>query len=397
MLSVKSGTISFNKKRCCQCGACLASCEPQAIQSSIDKHGLATLQISLEKCTHCWECVRVCPAHQLPFIHLDKAIWSSVKETGLAWHMEKKSRNAASSGGAARAILAGCLSEGRCEAVYTLMRRQNNPWAKGEIVKGRLDIKQVARSMYLPIPVLENLRFDGKIRSIAIIGTTCQLLAASKLLKGRVEKLIRIAVLCKQQKHLGFTKFIGKRLGITDLAKCSEVEYRGTGWPGQVSIDKCLLDWEQATAIPFGKRLWRIPGCLVCPNPFGYKADITLADPWGLESRNTAGKTMVVAWTDTGKDLLQNTPHLHFDPQLRVANIKRSIDWPNLLRKKELVNFYLGKKVPGLVAFAGRLEKLQTTVLEKGLETVRLPDFLYKVIAHLPDPFKLIPISGDRE
>lgn len=387
----------FRKERCCQCGACLASCQDNALAATVDQDGLATIRVAPEKCTRCGACVRVCPAHQLPSLRLEDTIWPTMKEAGLAWHADTRIRQAASSGGAARALLAGCLSEGQCEAVYTLMRQKESPWAAGALIRGHLDAGQVASSMYLPITALEHLRFTGTIKSMAIVGTTCQLLAATKLLKGRVETLLRIAILCKQQKHLGFTRFAGKRLGLAEPGKPDRVDYRGHGWPGRVTVDNRSLEWEQAAAIPFGKRLWRVPGCLFCPNPLGYKADITLADPWGLEPCDTAGKTMAIAWTATGSTLLHATPHLHFEPRLAPADIKRSIDWRNLQRKARLIRFYQGRNVPGRVALGGHLERIQTTVLERCLNKWRLPGVLYKVIAHLPDPLHLIPVSGERE
>jgi len=353
---------------------------------------MTVVRVNPEKCTQCKECLRVCPAHQLLTLRLGKVLWSGVKEAGLAWHIEGQVRHQSSSGGAARTILAGCLSEGRCDAVYTLTKRDSRPWAAGELIRGQLDINRVASSMYLPILALEHLRFAGTIKTLAIVGTTCQLLAATRLLKGRVDKLIRIAILCKQQKHLGFTRFVGTRLGVGAEASFFQVEYRGQGWPGRVKVNNNTLDWEQAAAIPFGKRLWCIPGCHFCPNPLGYKPDLTLADPWGLEPTQTAGKTMAIAWTDCGRDLLNSTPYLRFEPHLAVENIQRSIGWRNLQRKAALVSYYRGGNVPPLVSLSGRLVSIQTRILEKILERYRLPSLCYKIIARLPDPMRLIPV-----
>ncbi|BBO92878.1 hypothetical protein DSCOOX_60580 [Desulfosarcina ovata subsp. ovata] len=252
-------------------------------------------------------------------------------------------------------------------------------------MEGELDISQVAPSMYLPILAMKNLRPKQNVESIAIVGTTCQLLAASKLLKGRVDKIIRIAIFCKQQKHLGFTHFIKKRLRINTNEPVAEVEYRGSGWPGKMSINKHSLDYEMAAAIPFGKRLWCLPACNFCPSPFGYKADLTLADPWGIEPSEGSGKTMAIAWTSLGQELLRNTLNLEFKPGLDISSIKGSIDWKSLLRKNELTKYYLGEKVPIALQIAGLSEKVQTRFLEQVLSSIRLPALLYKVIAHLPN------------
>lgn len=60
------------------------------------------------------------------------------------------------------------------------------------------------------------------------------------------------------------------------------IRYRGNGWPGIVRVNESELSWNRAAQIPFGRRLWTIPGCNVCGDSFGTNvgADITLMDPW---------------------------------------------------------------------------------------------------------------------
>lgn len=392
MLSVDTNNraIIFNSRRCCQCGACLAVCPEGAISSEEGLYGLTVIRIDTRRCTYCGKCVSVCPASHLPLLALDEHVWASIKACGLAYHVNKTTRKIASSGGVARGLLSDCLESNRCDAVYTLMQRKDYPWAEGKLIKTDFDSKKVAGSMYLPVMALRNLRIDSGIETLAIVGTTCQLLAASRLLRGNVKRLIRIALLCKQQKHLGFTNFSAKRLGLRKKDAYDHISYRGQGWPGELTIDGHSLDFEQAAAIPFGKRLWRIPGCLTCINPFGYKPDITLADPWGLEDAQVEGKNIVIVWTKTGRDLVNDSPHIKFESSLEIEHIKNSIEWDKLLRKKELATFYLKGKASSRVMAAGYLERIQTILLESGLETVRLPNILYKLIAHLPDPLKLI-------
>jgi len=106
---------------------------------------------------------------------------------------------------------------------------------------------------------------------------------------------------------------------------------------------------------------------------------------------------MAIAWTDCGRDLLQATSQLCFEPLLATKSIQQSIDWSNLLRKAELVKFYQGRKVSALVSLSGRLENMQIDFLETVLERYRLPAIFYKIIARLPDPMRLIPVPGGRK
>lgn len=394
MLALEKGRVVFHSKQCCQCGACVASCQERAIEAVLDKDGLWVMHVSSIRCKRCGRCVSVCPGRELPLLQLEESVWGFLKKANLAWHREPSIRNRSSSGGAARALLEGCLTEKKCDAVYTLMKTNQYPWAEGRIIRGRFDAEKAATSMYLPVLALQHLRPDRSVKTMAIVGTTCQLLAASKLLRGRVEKLVRIALLCKQQKHLGFIRFIGRRLGYGTLKKIDSVSFRGNGWPGTMMVNKRALSWEQSAAIPFGKALWRVPGCLSCVNPFGFQPDITLADPWGLDGRSAFGNTLVMAWTDTGMMLLANSPSLQVGPGVSVEAVQASIGWSALLRRQALIRGSLGMESSVAVHLVRRLAGLERAILEKILESVKLPDFVYRLLAHLPDPMQLIPDSA---
>ena len=396
MLSFDKGKIVFHAKRCCQCGACLTACVADALQLSHDQYGLGHIHVDHAKCTGCRQCLRVCPAHQLSFLRLDEKIWSTVSLKGLAWHAAGKVRRDASSGGAGRAIAAGCLASGTCDAVYLMTKRPHAPWAAGTIVKGVLDVQAVASSVYRPILFLENLRLDHSITSLAMVGTTCQLLAASKLLKGKVQQFIRIAILCKQQKHLGFTRFIGKRLGVRSSTDAEEkVTYRGAGWPGLMTIAQRSMDYEQAAAIPFGKRLWRVPGCRLCVNPLGYHPDVTLADPWGIDTGSTTGRTMGdrMDGSRPAAGPERARPRVRPRPRCRRHQEIHRLDQSSA-QKSSWCHTLWAARAPFAVQLAGWLEKCQTAVLESCLAAVPLPNLLYRGLAHLPDPLGLIPING---
>ena len=238
---------------------------------------------------------------------------------------------------------------------------------------------------------MKNLKPNKPLDSILLIGTTCQLMGATRLLKGKVGKIFQIAIFCKQQKTFAFTKFIAKRLGIKmELTERKKVSYRGHGWPGKIFIGNNSMEYEKAAALPYGKKLWRIPGCRYCPNPFGIDVDLTLADPWGIEKTDTPGKTMVMVWSEQGKKFLESINDLVIEKDIDIQSVKKSIDWEALKKRQKFVEYYAGIKVPSKVAVAAELEQIQTIIYQKILKTVRLPDILYKVMAHLPDIGKII-------
>jgi coenzyme F420-reducing hydrogenase beta subunit len=391
MLNFRSRSIQFDIRYCCQCGACIAACNFNALTVEYNHNGLSNIIVEKEKCTLCRTCVRVCPAHILSKQNIDEEIWKKAKLACLAWNNDQEIRKSSSSGGVARTVAAQCLNDRLCDKIYLLMKKNKHPWAKGMFIQKKLETKKVSNSFYQPNLFLKNFKINDGNEKLAIVGTTCQLIAASKILKGRVNNFIRIAILCKQQKHLGFTRYIAKRMGINNIDKFLSVEYRGNGWPGRMTIDKMSIDWDDAAAIPFGKRLWTVPGCHFCSNPLGYNADLTLADPWGIEKKNTSGKTMAIAWTDIGENLILNTSSLKFD-SIEVEDFKRSINWHNIVKKNKIISYknkYIAKNDIRLSAF---IETLQIFLLEKTLEKINFPKIINKMISHIPDPLYIIDI-----
>lgn len=387
MLIFEKHKLFFDPTRCTQCGACIAACDKDALSAKLLDNGLYDILINEEVCTRCGSCVVVCPAKHLANRKIGEGTWDKLSQAVLSYSRNDDIRRNASSGGAARMVLAGAVETGLCDLAYSLRSISEYPWAEGSFFTNPVNLNSIPGSLYLPILAMKNLRFDRMPKSLVLIGTCCQLIGATQLLKGTVEHVFKIALFCKQQKTLASTLFIAKRMGITpeNIKKMKHIRYRGNGWPGDVCIDGRCIPWEDVAALPYGKRLWRIPGCRTCPNPFGVDVDLTLADPWGIECNDTLGKTMVLVWSTKGQQLLESAMDLVIDRQLGIDDIKHSIDWDDMLKRQALTDYYAGCETPFRVSLAGRIDRLQTSFYEKILERVWLPGMAYKVLAHLPD------------
>jgi coenzyme F420-reducing hydrogenase beta subunit len=390
MLEFRDRRIIFNVSRCMQCGGCLAACEKGALTYTIKSNGLYSLHVNEKDCNHCVRCVAVCPAPRLFNNRLSEGSWEQILESVLTYAKDDRIRRMASSGGTARMILVGALEMGLVEKAYTLKHISEYPWAEGTLWSGTVAPDIIPGSMYLPVMAMKNLRPPLSAKSILLIGTSCQLLAATHLLKGQVERIIQVAILCKQQKMFAATQFMARRLGLRiDMSGNHAIRYRGGGWPGEIMIDNRSMSYDAAAALPFGKRLWRIPGCLCCPNPLGINVDLTLADPWGIDGPGSLGKTMALVWTDHGRHLLESNKNVVVEQGISIDAVKHSIDWEGLQVRQQLVDYYAGIEVPIRVKCIGLAEKYQTGILEKILETVQLPKAAYKILAHLPDATSL--------
>lgn len=311
---------------------------------------------------------------------------SKVLQLHLAHAADQVVRTKSSSGGAARVLAQTALKSSLVSAVYSVVKTSQYPWAEGTQLTHPLDSSRLANSMYLPILVNKNLdKILGK-DPILLIGTTCQLLAAERILKKTSQDIYKIAILCKQQKTLLSTCFMAKRLRVDpiDIGN-THIEYRGGHWPGQVQINGKNMKYEAAAALPYGKLLWRVPGCRFCPNPFGVDVDLTLADPWGIDKPGEPGNTLIAVWTKKGCDLLNSSQEHLVLKSIDKNLLGHSVSWQDIHRKNLLVNYYLGKKVTWNIHLAGLAERLQIFVLEWLLERTVLPDFIYKILAKLPN------------
>lgn len=386
MLSRTKNDVVFDINRCVQCGTCLAACPNDALSEVLREDGLWSIAQKREKCDRCFKCVAVCPAHSLPKKKVYRADLKNILQLCLVHAEDQEVRRRSSSGGAARVISSAVLEAGITDAVYSVAKAPEYPWAKGQLWKKPIDISQMANSMYLPILVNRNLDVVKKMHSILLIGTTCQLLAAENLLKERCEHIFKVAIFCKQQKNIKSTFHMARRLNQESFDMNSDtVEYRGGNWPGQVRIKGKAMKWEIAAALPFGKRLWRVPGCRMCSNPFGKDSDLTLADPWGIDQAGGPGNTLTVVWTEKGRELLAVCKGKLNIKNIDKSLLPKSIIWRDICRKRILADYYLDKKVSMNIRFAGRAERLQTALFENLLERVSLPDILYKIMARLPD------------
>jgi coenzyme F420-reducing hydrogenase beta subunit len=382
MLFCTQNQIQFKLERCCQCGACLASCPSCALTRTWRDNGLFMVHCNVDKCTKCQECVRVCPSIILPDLKLTEDDWKAVRQVYLGHAIKESIRYNASSGGIARTIIRNTLEKGACRWVYTVLESDKYPWAMGGYITRESFKARISNSMYRPLPVCENLRklTSGKL---LVVGTHCQLLAVEAFYRSSEVELVKICILCKQQKTLDFSRFMAKRLRVPDYRN-TRIQYRGDGWPGEITMAKKKMPYEEAAALPFGKGLWRVPGCRFCTHPLGARADLTLADPWKITSDEKSGMTLILVRTEEGEkllDLCREDAELKGIP-LALAQI--SIDWNGIKCKQERTEYYLGNSMGLDKRMKYKIGELQRALYEKLLLSTRIPKLALKVLNKVP-------------
>lgn len=392
MITRKDDRITFNINRCVQCGACLSACSHDALIPNLIRDGLHSITWIEENCIRCELCIHTCPAGRLADIQLP-----SINDSffiGLIHAKDKKVRHESSSGGAGRVLFKAALAQGLVETGYSLKIKNEYPWVEGAFWGKDVIYSLMPNSIYHPVLALQNFIKPSGVKSIVVIGCPCQLEAVSSMMKSKVN-LIKIAIYCKQQKHLGFAQFVARTNGSRfDLkSKLTPVRWRGDGWPGTVCVDKVELPYEQVAAVPFGRHLWRVPGCKSCANPYGRDVDITLSDPWGIESHG-AGKTLAIVWTEAGASLLERATSELSVQKISVEQALRAFNSSDENIKSRLAKYHSGEKhLPLGVRISGMLEDTQCHILEWILNRVVLPRFIMKVLAHLPDIRKVMNLA----
>jgi hypothetical protein len=221
-----------------------------------------------------------------------------------------------------------------------------------------------------------------------IIGTACQLRSLEKALKGKYKELVKVCIFCKQQKTLDSTRFLAKSMGKSLPKDLNFIaRYRGNGWPGIVSVMGAELPYSRAAQLPFGRRLWSVPGCNVCGDPFGMEvgADISLMDPWKIREKNELGETLITVHTPMGLNLLKSIDSIVLESK-SYDEIELALDLKDIERKRALVPFFRNQKTSVRIKYAGKAEIFQRWLLRNlSMKLPRMPFIFYRIMCKFPD------------
>ena len=384
MLEFHNNKIIFDYLHCQQCGVCEAVCPKQAISLKQLDDGTHKVVIDEDKCIRCKRCVICCPANKREDY---KGYFDcfSKKEYYLGYNTDSKIRHESSSGGVCKTLIIESLKNGLVDGVYTLRRTDVFPYAEGEFyTKDNIpQYSDIPNSVYHSIMACRNINKIQHCKRLIVVGTSCQLRAMNVALKRKADEIIRICIFCKQQKTLDSTRFLAKIIGtkIPENLKFSP-RYRGNGWPGIVRVNGSELPYSRAAQIPFGRRLWTVPGCDICGDSFGIKAeaDITLMDPWKIRTPNDAGETLITIHTDAGKKLLESIDLIGLQKK-DFEDVKTALSLKDVWRKQQTEPYFRGENCSITAQKAGEAEIRQRHTIQKIVDTLpRMPILFYRVL-----------------
>lgn len=389
MLTLNNNYIGFNYYRCQQCGICKAVCPKKAISLKLLHNGTHKIIINHDSCIRCKKCVNTCPANKTYdysgyFDSFPKKLYF------LGYNDNDKIRHEASSGGVCKTLIVECLKSGIIDGVYSLKRTDLYPYAEGYFyTQDNLpSYDDIPNSVYHSVMACTNITEIKKCHRLMIVGTACQLRAMERIAKAKCDELIRVCIFCKQQKTIDSTRFLAKIMGtkIPEKLKFS-VCYRGIGWPGIVRVNESELPWNRAAQIPFGRRLWTIPGCDICGDSYGMLAgaDISLMDPWGIRPQNDLGESLVTVHTEIGMDLLKKCPHLKIEMK-SFKDVEKSLSLKDVWRKQQTDPYFRGFPVLSHIKKASIAEIRQRHFIKFIVENLpRMPILFYRILCKIPD------------
>jgi coenzyme F420 hydrogenase subunit beta len=309
------------QKLCCGCGACSLICSQKCIK--IDETScLNEVSIDETLCIKCQMCLCVCTGYEL-YQRLrntegDKGLPSdpgTIKSSFVACVKELDWRRRSASGGFVSGLALALLEVGEITGVSCIKQDPARPLESIAFAARSSDeVKSSRGSRYMPVSAclgINGLLAEGK--QFMFVGKPCDVSAVAKLKKhlsilGNCN-FITLSIFCHNTPY---------RRALTDLFKkynlpmegVKEIRFRGNGWPGNFVIGyengkKFTLPYTEA----WGKNLSKIEyvpvRCLLCDDPLGREADISVGDPWGKEfagERN--GYSLVVLRTKLAEQMM---------------------------------------------------------------------------------------------
>lgn len=322
MIFLESG----KKSECFGCEACAQICTRCAISMIEDEEGFRYPQIDATKCVSCGECYNVCPYGQVP---LQKHAWETIFG---GYHTDPKVRQASTSGGAFAAIVdSWCTGKYAVFGASAVGLEVHHTYIieKGEL--SRLQKSKYSQSI-IGRSYADAKTFLAEGKKVLFCGTPCQIAGLESYLTG-IDKtnLLTVEMVCEGVPSPLFIRKLDDYMKLRYGSRIRTLDYRNKDKPKwdflvmKITLENGRTMYVDGCFNPFFilwfKKLMSRPSCYGCPFTAQTGiADITLADLWGVQTRNPElygqdkGTSLVFCNTEKGAQtfaLAQNMLYGH--------------------------------------------------------------------------------------
>ena len=305
-----------NKVDCCGCNACGDVCAHQAITFKTDNEGFWYPVVDKEKCTDCHLCEKVCP-----MLHKANNVERYAEANVFAAYTKDEAIRLDSTSGGIHSMLA-------------LKKFSKNAYVGGAVYNADHTCSQIVTSDEAKLPEIRSSKYlqsssegiyteirkllrEGK--EVFYCGCPCQIHALFNFLGKEFDNLTTCDFICRgvnsPKVFLKYMEMLERQFG----SRASKIKFKNKKWGWhnfslRVNFENgkeyCKDRWHDLYFIGYLQSgNFARPSCYECPfKGFPQKADITLADFWGIEKIDQSmdqdkGTSLVMVNSDKGQKL----------------------------------------------------------------------------------------------
>lgn len=283
---------------CNSCGLCVGVCPKNAIEYKYTVEGLLKPVVDKKKCVDCTACVRYCPGN----CYTEKT--NRNNEKCYAIHsLNYETRYHGASGGFVTELLCHLLENHYVDGCVVVPPIKDSLEVVPIITSDVSQIRKARGSKYIPVQygkILPDIKKSKK--RFALVALPCQTEMIKEFFKNALERIFIITLMCNHITGTAGTKMV---LGQNRAGRNYSYEYRGNGWPGQVSVNgKTVGEYKKIYHGKFGSFFYP-ERCRMCDRHIGVYGDVFVADNycWSAE-KNSSGNTLVICDSERVKSIL---------------------------------------------------------------------------------------------